>query len=104
MNVQEVIVEHYSIQAVDIFIQEIASKKGWHLGDIIYYQVKNCAWESRIELQLKAKLYGAYELQGKQVFQSGDQEKMLKDQDITLLALQAYISRHQQNKQPVKWV
>ena len=96
--------KHYSIQAVDIFIQEIVSIKGWHLGDIVQYQVNNCAWESRIELRPKIRPNGSYELQGKQVFEHGNQEKMLNDQAITLMAMQAHISQDHQEKQLIKWV
>lgn len=96
--------KHYSIQAVDIFIQEIASKKGWHLGDVVLYKVNNCAWESRVELQLKPTLSGSYEFQGKQIFQGGDQDKMLQDQAIALMAMEAYIFRHQQNKRRINWL
>lgn len=96
--------EHYSIKAIDIFIDEIASDKGWHQGDAVLYSVNNCAWQSRVELQLKANQYGFYELQGRQFFNRGDQKKMLQDQNITLMALQAHIYRRMQDKATVSWI
>lgn len=94
--------EHYSIQAIDIFISEIVSDNGWHRGDAVQYKVKNCAWESEVALQLKVDQHGSYALQGKQIFQRGDQEKMIKDQAVTLMALQAYIYEHKK-VQGVRW-
>ncbi|MDX2507621.1 MAG: hypothetical protein QNL62_24535 [Gammaproteobacteria bacterium] len=96
--------EHYSIQAVDIFISEIAPKRGWHQGHAVHYIVNNCAWESRVELQTKANQQAYFELQATQIFQSGDQEKMLKDQMITQIALQAHIYRHWQDNRAISWV
>ncbi len=96
--------EHYSIQAVDIFISEIAPKNGWHQGDAVHYIVNNCAWESQVELHTKANQQAYFELQGTQIFQRGDQEKMLKDQMITLIALQAHIYQHRQDNRAISWV
>ena len=94
--------EHYSIQAIEIFISEIVSDNGWHRGDVVRYKVNNCAWESEVALQPKVDQYGSYALQGRQIFQRGDQEKMLKDQAVTLMALQAYIYEHKK-MQGVRW-
>ncbi|MDX2507748.1 MAG: hypothetical protein QNL62_25185 [Gammaproteobacteria bacterium] len=96
--------EHYSIQAIDIFISEIASKKGWHRGDAVQYKVNNCAWESRVDLQLKENQYGFYELQGTQILEHGDREKMLRDQNITLMALQAHIYQQQLDNRAISWI
>ena len=95
--------EHYSIQAIDIFISEIVYKRGWHRGDPVQYKVNNCAWESLVELQLKADDHGTFQLHGKQFFQHGDKDKMLSDKDITFMALQAHIYRQQQDNRAIHW-
>jgi len=100
---EEMIVEHYSIQAIDIFINEIESSNGWHRGDAVQYKVNNCAWESRVQLQLKTNELGRYELQGMQIFECGDQEKMIKDQEIMQMAFQAHIYHQQQENRVIKW-
>jgi hypothetical protein len=95
-------VKHYSIQAIDIFIDRIAASNGWHCGETLEYSVNNCAWESRIQLQLTTSQNGFYELQGKQIYINGDYEKMLHDQSIALLALQNYLYQQEQSKHKVR--
>ena len=95
--------EHYSIRAIDIYISEIIPKSGCHRGDARAYYVKNCAWESQIELKLQSNQYGYYELHGKQIFKDGDKQKMMHDQSITFMAFQLHINQKSQERRDILW-
>jgi hypothetical protein len=94
--------EHYSIHATDIFIAEIFPGAGWHQGDLIRYQVKNCVWESQIELQFKNN-HSGMELHGKQIYVSGDYEKMFKDKEAVEQVMQAHIYKQHHKRHEIKW-
>lgn len=95
--------EHYSIRAIDIYINEIPPKTGCHRGDVRAFYVRNCAWESYIELQLRANKHGHYELRGKQIFKDGDKQKMMHDQNITFMAFQSHVNQNNLERRNILW-
>jgi hypothetical protein len=103
LQLQEIVMEHYSIHATEIFISELLPNTGWRRGDSIRYQVKNCVWESEIEIQFKMKTSGL-QLHGKQIFKSGDLEKMLFDKEAVKLAMQAHIYKQNHDRRQIKWL